>query len=186
MLELVNNLLDMSRIQAGKLHIEPELTAYAPIIEDALAPLRPLSDQKHLALMRDIQTDPDLMVDARRLTQVLTNLVDNAIKFTPEGGRITVRVREAAGEVLTEVIDTGPGIAEESIAKLFRPFSQVDMSSTRRVGGSGLGLTISKALVEAHGGQIGVHSQPGEGSTFWFTLPLPQEAQSAPGESAQA
>jgi PAS domain S-box-containing protein len=186
MLELVNNLLDMSRIQAGKLHIEPEFTAYAPIVEEALAPLRPLSDQKRIALALDIQTDPDLMVDARRLTQVLTNLVDNAIKFTPEGGRITVRVREVGGELLTEICDTGPGIAAESISKLFRPFSQVDMSSTRRVGGSGLGLTISKALVEAHGGQIGVHSQPGEGSTFWFTLPLPHQADEAPGESVHA
>ena len=174
MLELVNNLLDMSRIEAGKLHIEPEITHYAPIVEEAIAPLRPLSDQKDVSLTLDIQEDADLVMDSRRLTQVLTNLVDNAIKFTPTGGRITVRVRREGDAVLTEVADTGPGIAPESIPKLFRPFSQVDMSSTRRVGGSGLGLTISKALVEAHGGTIGVQSTPGEGSTFWFTLPLPK------------
>ncbi|MNR78795.1 Cell-division control histidine kinase PdhS [compost metagenome] len=173
MLELVNNLLDMSRIQAGKLHIEPEPSDYAPIVVEALAPLRPLTDQKQLTLTQEVQETPQLVIDPRRMTQVLTNLVDNAIKFTPKGGRITVRVRPIGDEVLTEVIDTGPGIDEEGISKLFRPFSQVDMSSTRRVGGTGLGLTISKAFVEAHGGQIGVHSRPGEGSTFWFTLPIP-------------
>ncbi len=174
MLELVNNLLDMSRIQAGKLHIEPDLADYVPIVQEALAPLRPLSDQKQISLTLDAQDHPRLMVDARRLIQVLTNLVDNAIKFTPQGGEIQVRVRHAGDTILTEVTDTGPGISEESVAKLFKPFSQVDMSSTRRVGGTGLGLTISKAFVEAHGGQIGVRSRPGEGSTFWFTLPLPE------------
>jgi len=175
MLELVNNLLDMSRIQAGKLQIEPDLGDYGAIVEEALAPMRPLSDQKEIALVPDLAPVPPLMVDERRLTQVLTNLVDNAIKFTPQGGRITVRVRQDGDHVLTEVSDTGPGIAEESISKLFRPFSQVDMSSTRRAGGTGLGLTISKAFVEAHGGQIGVRSVLGAGSTFWFTLPIPGE-----------
>ncbi len=186
MLELVNNLLDMSRIQAGKLHIEPEVAAYAPIVEEAIAPLRSLSDQKGLTLTLDIRENPDLVVDARRLTQVLTNLVDNAIKFTPKDGQITVRVRRDENDLLTEIEDTGPGIAPESIPKLFRPFSQVDMSSTRRVGGSGLGLTISKALVEAHGGRIGVRSTPGEGSTFWFTLPLPQMSTQATSDATHA
>lgn len=181
MLELVNNLLDMSRIQAGKLHIEPLQTAYRPILEDALAPLRPLSAQKQLSLTLEAPADLEAEVDPRRIVQVLTNLVDNAIKFTPTGGEIRIRVRGEGDGILTEVSDTGPGISEEGIEKLFKPFSQVDMSSTRRVGGTGLGLTISKALVEAHGGQIGVRSRLGAGSTFWFWLPRSRGGGKPPG-----
>ncbi len=173
MLELVNNLLDMSRIQAGKLHIEPDPMPYVPIVAEALAQLRPLIDQKRISLIVDMPDEEVVvMIDARRVIQVLTNLVDNAVKFTPEAGEIRVRTRVEGDHLLTEVIDNGPGISTESQEKLFKPFSQVDMSSTRHVGGSGLGLTISKALVEAHGGTVGVCSQPGDGSTFWFRLPL--------------
>ncbi|MNT56899.1 Non-motile and phage-resistance protein [compost metagenome] len=110
--------------------------------------------------------------------------MNNAIKFTPEGGTIRVRAclvenpgSGALPAIRCEVTDTGIGIAPGDLAKLFKPFSQVDMSSTRQVGGTGLGLTISKSLVDAHHGQIGVESEPGKGSTFWFTLPLsPAEA----------
>jgi signal transduction histidine kinase len=106
-----------------------------------------------------------------RVRQVLTNLVGNAIKFTPEGGAINVRVRPDGDGVRVEVIDTGVGITPADQRKLFNPFTQLDMSATRQAGGTGLGLSISKALVEAHGGQIGVESAPGAGSRFWFTLP---------------
>jgi signal transduction histidine kinase len=102
------------------------------------------------------------------------NLVGNAFKFTEAGGvEVTVRMRD--GQLLTEVRDTGDGIAEADLPKLFTRFKQLDMSLTRRVGGTGLGLSIAKALVEAHGGAIGVESEPGQGSTFWFTLPHPGE-----------
>jgi protein-histidine pros-kinase len=172
MIELVSNLLDMSRIQAGKLRIAPELLPYAPIVTEAIAPMRSLSDQKQISLTLDMHANPQVMIDPRRVIQVLTNLVDNAIKFTPPGGAITIRTQVVESALLTEVCDSGPGIPPESQVRLFKPFSQVDMSSTRHASGTGLGLTISKALVEAHGGKIGVRSQPGEGSTFWFTLPL--------------
>jgi signal transduction histidine kinase len=99
-------------------------------------------------------------------------LIGNAIKFTPPQGRVTVRAYVEGDELVTQVIDTGVGIAEEDIPKLFNRFQQLDMSATRQAGGTGLGLAISKALVEAHGGQIGVISEPGQGSTFWFTLPM--------------
>ena len=106
------------------------------------------------------------------MAQVLTNLVGNAIKFTAAGGRVEVRARAEGGELLTEVQDTGMGIEPAERGKLFQRFRQLDMSHTRAAGGTGLGLAISKALVEAHGGTIGVESEPGVGSTFWFRLPF--------------
>jgi signal transduction histidine kinase len=124
------------------------------------------------------------MVDSLRIIQVLTNLVGNAIKFTPEGGAITVRAFPRGGELLTEVQDTGCGIGPEHAAVVFERFIQVDMSATRQAGGAGLGLAISKGLVEAHGGSIGVSSQLGAGSTFWFALPL--EPVSAPTDALHA
>lgn len=184
MLGLVNNLLDMSRLQAGKLSLLTEQLAYAPLVEEVLTTLRPLADQRSVALIADVQVPTEVTVDPQRILQVLTNLVDNAIKFTAHG---TVRVRafvraessggEASGEggsreVITQVIDTGEGISEEALPRLFERFQQADMTSTRKAGGTGLGLSIAKALIEAHGGQIGVKSRVGEGSTFWFTLPL--------------
>ena len=111
--------------------------------------------------------------DPQRVGQVLTNLIGNAIKFTPEGGKIRVNAaREGDAFVRVEVVDTGYGNAAENMPRLFQRFTQLDMTSTRRAGGTGLGLSIAKALVEAQGGAIGVTSKPGEGSTFWFTLPI--------------
>jgi signal transduction histidine kinase len=107
-----------------------------------------------------------------RVVQVLNNLLGNAIKFTPEGGRVVVRTSAEAGFLRCEVADTGVGIAAEDQPKLFQRFSQLDMSNTRSAGGAGLGLSIVKAIVNAHGGEVGIHSEPGQGATFWFTLPL--------------
>jgi signal transduction histidine kinase len=101
--------------------------------------------------------------------------VGNAIKFTPEGGTIRVRTSLDGEGLRIEVIDTGIGISSVDMERLFQPFTQVDASNTRAAGGTGLGLSIAKALVEAHGGAIGVESEPGQGSTFWFTLPHPGE-----------
>lgn len=180
LLALVNDLLDMSRIQAGKFHLTPQPTHFPLIVHDALANLQPLADRKQQLLHNEVPGDlPELVADAQRINQVLINLVGNAIKFTPDGGTITVRAclerapSTGAPVLRCEVHDTGPGIAPENLPRLFKQFGQLDMSSTRKAGGTGLGLSISKALVEAHGGQINVESQVGRGSTFWFTLPLP-------------
>jgi two-component system sensor histidine kinase BaeS len=121
------------------------------------------------------------VTDEAKLRQILLNLVGNAIKFTPAGGTVTLTVARDDGMVRFEVVDTGIGIAAADLPKLFQRFGQLDMSPTRSKGGTGLGLAISKALVEAHGGAIGVTSTPGAGSTFWFTLPL-----AAPGPGASA
>ncbi|MNX27716.1 Non-motile and phage-resistance protein [compost metagenome] len=173
LLGLVNDLLDLSRIQAGRFHLSPQPFDFALVAADALSSLQALAEPKHMHLLNEVpQGLPPLVGDAQRIRQVLLNLVNNAIKFTPDEGTIRVRACLDGAVLRCEVQDTGIGIATEDIPKLFKPFSQVDMSSTRPAGGTGLGLMISKSLVEAHGGQIGVESQPGAGSTFWFTLPL--------------
>ncbi|MBN1178260.1 MAG: GAF domain-containing protein [Anaerolineae bacterium] len=114
---------------------------------------------------------PDVRVDPSRMSQVFDNLLSNAIKFSPDGGQITVRLAEEGDSLRTEVVDQGIGIPEEKIARVFERFYQVDGSSRRRFGGAGLGLTIVKRIVEAHGGNVGVESSLGQGSTFYFTLP---------------
>jgi signal transduction histidine kinase len=114
---------------------------------------------------------PDVLIDGHRIAQVLTNLMSNAIKFSPTGGRIEITAEPWAGCVRVGVRDHGEGIAPQDLPKLFRKFSQVDSSATRKAGGTGLGLVICKGIVEQHNGQMTVESTPGEGSTFYFTLP---------------
>jgi PAS domain S-box-containing protein len=173
MLLLVDDLLDFARMQAGTFHLSLEPTDFRPLVEEVAATMRLLADRKDLALALEITGDFAPCVDGHRIIQVLSNLVSNAIKFT-DTGTITVRVEAQGGCLLTSVHDTGCGIAASDLPKLFQRFSQIDMSATRKVGGTGLGLAISKAIVEAHGGTIGVESAPGVGSTFSFTLPLPE------------
>jgi PAS domain S-box-containing protein len=176
LLALVDDLLDMSRIQAGKFSLCPQPVALAPVIEEVTTTLAALASQRGQSVVHAVAPGlPSLLADRQRVVQVLTNLVGNAIKFTPEGGCVTVRAcldGEAPGALRVEVADTGPGISAADRPKLFRRFTQLDMSATRQAGGTGLGLSIAKALVEAHGGAIGVESEPGRGATFWFTLPL--------------
>ncbi len=180
LLYLVNDLLDMSRIQAGKFSLERYPMQLATLTSEVCERLSPLADQKNLELRSEVPGDlPEVVADAQRIGQVLLNLINNAIKFTPPGGTIRVRASVTGNSIRVEVVDTGIGISAQDLPRLFRPFTQLDMSSTRAAGGTGLGLSISKALVEAHGGKIGVESELGEGSTFWFTLPLPSGAAEA-------
>ncbi|MFP5503632.1 MAG: PAS domain S-box protein [Candidatus Sericytochromatia bacterium] len=173
LLTLIDDLLDMSRIQAGQFQLMTAPLALDSVIEDVCDSLRPLAEKKRLRLDCAIEAGlPPALADPQRVRQILVNLIGNAIKFTPDDGQVSVQARVEEGELLVEVADTGIGIAEEDIGRLFIPFSQLDMSNTRRAGGTGLGLSITKSLVAAHGGRIGVRSQQGRGSTFWFTLPL--------------
>jgi signal transduction histidine kinase len=171
MLDLVSDLLDVAKLRAGKFDLAPAETAYVALLDDVAETMRPLAASRQLAIEVEADVPETLFIDGRRITQVLSNLVGNAVKFS-EHGRIVVRARLDGDAILTEVTDPGLGIAPEQLARLFTPFEQLDMSSTRAAGGTGLGLTIVKALVEAHGGTVGVRSAPGAGSTFWFTLPL--------------
>lgn len=170
MLILVNNLLEFSQMVAGKFQLVVEAAPLAPLIKDVVDKYRPSAREKGIHLDCDV---PDVMVrvDSPHIIQVLGNFIDNALKFTPRGGHIQVKACAQGNLIRVAVSDTGVGIAPDDIPKLFKRFSQLDMSTTRKVGGVGLGLSINKEIVEAHGGQIGVESELGKGSTFWFTLP---------------
>ncbi len=172
---LINDVLDLSKIEAG--HLELEQADFDPrrVMSEVLSVLRPRARAKGLSLEAQVAADVPTRLhgDGGRFRQVLTNLVTNAVKFTDRGGVMARLARgdERAGriELRGEVQDTGPGIASPDVARLFQPFSQLDASPTRRHGGSGLGLAISRQLVERMDGAIGVRSEPGQGSTFWFT-----------------
>jgi len=167
---LIRDLLDVARLDEGRLVLERERLAPGALIEEVVESHRPLADHKSLRLEAEVAPEiPEVDADRDRLLRVLANLVANALKFTPAGGRIVVGAeRFAAGrEVRFYVADTGPGIAEEDLPHLFVPFWQAAPQSK---GGSGLGLSIAKRIVEAHGGSVWVDSPPGEGSVFSFTL----------------
>ncbi len=194
LLGLINNLLDYSKIEAGKLELqcEPQVDL-ANILHTTLATGWGLIGDRPINLTVDLPIDlPPIEADRSRIQQILLNLVSNAIKFTP-AGQIVMRARVVHGlgprseriEPFVEISirDTGIGIAEQDMSKLFQPFSQVDGSATRRAGGTGLGLSITRQLVELHGGNIWAESQPGQGSTFTFILPVQQTAQISSSEN---
>jgi PAS domain S-box-containing protein len=179
LLDLINDILDFSKLEAGK--VELDVNDFEPrrLVEEVAALLAPTAHSKHLELVAYClpEIPATLVGDGGRVRQILLNLASNAVKFTEAGEvAITVRpVRDDAGQELTrfEVVDTGIGISAEARTQLFESFSQADASTTRRYGGTGLGLAISRHLTDAMGGEIGVDSQVGLGSTFWFHLPLP-------------
>lgn len=173
MLKLVSDLLDMSRILAGRFTVQPQVLNPAVTVERAVSGLWVLARQRGVNLINDVPPDvPLVLADPQRLEQVVTNLVGNALKFTPAGGEIRLTAGTDGKCLRLAVRDTGEGIPVARQPLLFHRFSQVDMSLERRASGLGLGLSICREIVQAHGGEIGVDSAPGRGSTFWFTLPL--------------
>jgi PAS domain S-box-containing protein len=178
LLGLINDVLDLSKIEAGKMELAfEEDVNLVDLINSVMSTLVGLVKDKPIKLYREIDPNLPLMrADPMKVRQVLINLFSNAAKFTTSGS-ITVRAGVQAAphggeEIIISVIDTGSGIAPEDQSRLFQPFSQVDGSLTRKTGGTGLGLSICRHLVEMHGGRIGLQSQPGQGSHFFFTLPL--------------
>lgn len=164
---LIGDLLDVARLETGNLALRTEPLDPAPLIDEALDLLRTQAAERKQHLETDLRSPlPPIRADRHRILQALTNLIGNAIKFTPEGGRITVRAETAPGAVRFAVIDTGPGIAPADIPHLFDAFWQA-----RKGAGSGLGLAIVKGVIDAHGGRITVESQLGHGTTFRFDIP---------------
>src|SRR5580700_4891643 len=178
LLDIINDILDFSKIEAGKLELNVAAFNLRDIVEDAVDILAERAHSKQLELVCDVPAEFDTRVcgDGQRLRQVIINLISNAVKFT-ERGEVKVKVRhEGSGlinpEFRFEVTDTGIGIKPENCDAIFESFAQEDSTTTRQYGGTGLGLAICKQLVELMGGQIGVRSTPGVGSTFFFSVPL--------------
>jgi PAS domain S-box-containing protein len=177
LLGLINDILDLARIEAGKMELNLEEVHLADMTGSVMSTAKGLVKEKSIQLLQRIPADmPPVRGDTMRVRQILLNLISNAAKFT-EVGSITIESLVQKGptgklEALINVIDTGPGISAEDQKKLFQAFSQVDGSATRKTGGTGLGLSICANLIQLQGGRIGVQSQVGKGSTFWFTLPL--------------
>lgn len=167
---LVDDLLDHARLEGGKLRLQLAASDLGATLRAVAESFGPRAEATGVALVLAGGAAPLLaMMDADRVERVVTNLLFNAIKFTPPGGTITLAARREGGEVVCEVADTGPGIAPDQVDQLFKRFSQLPDGAEK--GGTGLGLSISREIVEAHGGAIGVRSVPGEGATFWFSLP---------------
>ncbi len=176
--ELIEDLLDMSRIVSGKARLDVQEVDLRLLVANALESVRPAAEAKSIALTAEVDEAPEhVQADPARLQQILWNLVNNAVKFTPAHGRVRVRVTGEAGMVRIEVADTGIGIAPEFLSQVFDRFRQGDASSTRRHGGLGLGLSIVRQLAEMHAGEVSVES-PGEGRGSVFTVTLPIRAPS--------
>ena len=172
LLGLINDILDLSKIEAGKMELTFDEIDVEKLIKSVMSTVVGLIKDKSVRLEEEIQNDlPAVKADSMRVRQILINLFSNAVKFTDEGV-IKVAAESEGDFVRISVIDSGPGISKEDQKKLFQAFSQVDASATRATGGSGLGLSISQELVHMHGGEIGLESEVGKGSTFYFTLPL--------------
>jgi signal transduction histidine kinase len=172
LLRLINDVLDLSKIEAGRLELGVGEYSVQEIVEVVHASLKSLALEKGLAFTASVAPDiPTARGDGRRLTQCLLNLAGNALKFTRQG-RVEIDVRRDGEWLVYRVTDTGIGIPKDEVENIFDEFRQVDTTITREYGGTGLGLSITKRLVEMHGGRIGVESEPGKGSSFFFTVPL--------------
>jgi signal transduction histidine kinase/CheY-like chemotaxis protein/HPt (histidine-containing phosphotransfer) domain-containing protein len=188
LLGVINDVLDFSKIEAGKVELEIIDFDLSEVVESAAAIVAVRAAEKNLELASFVEHELPLRVrgDPSRLRQVLTNLASNAVKFTERGEVVLRAKRQSGGEgalmVRFEVEDTGIGIAPDQRDRLFEAFEQSDVSTSRKYGGTGLGLAICRRLVRLMGGEIGVESQPGKGSTFWFTVPLPEALSSSPQE----
>ncbi|MES0337299.1 MAG: response regulator [Candidatus Magnetobacterium sp. LHC-1] len=187
LLSLINDILDLSKIEAGKMTLDLERVSIGALLDNSLSIVKEKAMAHGIKLMIEVQQDIDYVyLDSRKTKQVVYNLLSNAVKFTPDKGTVTLSVRAVYLEdrefVEISVSDTGIGISEEGIKRLFRPFEQIDGSLSRRYEGTGLGLAMVKRLVELHGGTVGVQSQEGKGSCFTVRIPYRRESDMADSE----
>jgi two-component system phosphate regulon sensor histidine kinase PhoR len=169
--QMVQELLELSRIESGRAPLQLVPVPVADVVLPPVERLRPQAERAGLTLTVALPPDlPPLQADAERIQQVVTNLVHNAVKFTPPGGQVSVWAERAGDEVVVRVHDTGVGIPSDDLPRIFERFYKADRA--RSGGGTGLGLAIARHIVQAHGGRIWVESVEGQGSTFYFSLPL--------------
>jgi signal transduction histidine kinase len=170
LMRLVNDILDIERIESGTVQMTKAIWVVSDLMQTAVDVIEPLADKAGITIIAtDISSQ--VWVDADRLIQTFTNLLDNAIKFSPKGTTIWFTATKRTGQVLFEVRDCGRGIPEDKLGIIFERFQQVDVSDTRNGEGTGLGLAICRSIIQQHGGQIWVESTLGKGSTFSFVLP---------------
>jgi len=170
--KLVSDLLLLSRLESDREFLNPVLTDFVALVTRTVSRFQPRAMKEGITLTLDIDGDiPPLNVDVNYIDQVISNLIDNAIKYTPSGGKVEVKVEDTEKAVKVSVKDTGIGIAKEDLPRIFERFYRGEKSRNLSLGGIGLGLSIVKHIVEAHGGKVGVESEIGKGSTFYFTLP---------------
>src|SRR5579859_2020068 len=179
LLGLINDILDLAKVEAGQMELRLQDVPVEPVIAQALELVEPLAAEKHLTIHAEASTAGVVLADAGKLKQMLLNLISNAIKFTPEGGTVTITARRLPGAIEIAVADTGIGISDADQAKIFMEFHQVDPGPGRRQQGTGLGLALTRRFALLHGGDVGVTSKVGEGSVFTLRLPL-QAAAVAP------
>ena len=172
LLDVINDILDMSKIEAGRIRLDLEQVEHRRFLNDAMRVVSGRADDKRLALKSQIGRGIRLAADPRLLKQIVLNLLSNAVKFTPEGGRVTIRARVCGGQVSVAIADTGIGIPSDALARLGRPFEQVESQLTKSHQGSGLGLAIAKSLTELHGGTMRIRSTLGKGTMVVLRLPI--------------
>jgi PAS domain S-box-containing protein len=183
LLKLISDILDLSKIEAGRMELTREDVTVTSAFVEVISALYPLAEKKSQALLQQVEPHLHVRADAMRFKQVLMNLAGNAIKFTPEGGRIELAARQVDDQVRVEVRDNGPGIPLDQQQRIFEAFFRLtEIGSATE--GTGLGLAITARLVELHGGKLGIESQPGEGTCFYFSLPLIANASDQPAQSS--
>ena len=171
LLALINDILDLSKVEAGQMELRLSTFDLGASVDSAIDTVRPLAERKHLIVHADPEASVSLFADEGKIKQMLLNLLSNAIKFTSEGGQVTVSIEQLEDEVMVNVADTGIGIAADDQSRLFVEFQQLDSGPGRNQQGTGLGLALTKRLAELHGGRVGVESQLGSGSRFFFVVP---------------
>jgi two-component system cell cycle sensor histidine kinase PleC len=171
LLDVINDILDMSKIEAGRMKLDYEPLDLAQTLTESLRVVSGRAENKNLVVTADIRGAIPIVADRRAMKQIAVNLLSNAVKFTPDGGKIIVRGRVLNGSVMLTIVDSGIGIAPQSLAKLGRPFEQVESQLTKSYHGSGLGLAIAKSLANLHGGSMKLRSKLGTGTIVCVTLP---------------
>jgi signal transduction histidine kinase len=173
LIRIVNDILDMSKIEAGEMMVTPKRTRLAPIVEDSVRSVEAFARDSGVTIIQSADSTDEVIADPDRTIQVLVNLLSNAVKHAPTGSKVEITATREGDMFAIAVCDHGPGIPAHKVDFIFEPFTQLDGSDTRRIAGTGLGLTIARALAEKQGGAIRVASREGQGATFTLTMPTP-------------